>query len=223
MFLRQRPLFKPSVTNPPTLTPALQSPPLAVISLADHQLQARLQSGSLDPADFSATGFDAPIVFSPVPAAASAAAAHDQYAEIMSQFIRAHINSSGRPLNAPPVPIPPQPWVCTPPAGDGYLEAQQARNLPVAASFPGGRLPAIPSRIIGAYEGGATFSCGIYHPAGACIMRAPLASGAERGITLFDEGDVHGFCAVCRYLIVDRVDPRLHWLIDAFYHTYPQP
>ena len=75
VFLRQRPLYKPSQTNPPTLTPALQSPPLAVISVADHQLQARLQSGSLNPADFSATGFDAPILFSPVAAAASAAAA----------------------------------------------------------------------------------------------------------------------------------------------------
>jgi hypothetical protein len=223
VFLRQRPLYKPSQMNPPTLTPALKSPPLAVISVADHQLQARLQSGSLNPADFSATGFDAPILFNPVPAAASAAATHDQYAEIMSQFIRAHITSSGRPLNALPVPNPAQPWVCTPPAGDGFLEAQQARNLPAAASFPGGRLPAIPSRIIGAYEGGSTFSCGIYHPAGACIMRAPLASGNERGITSFDKGEVHGFCAVCRYLIVDRIDPRLHWLIDASYHDYPQP
>jgi hypothetical protein len=223
VFLRQRPLYKPSQANPPTLTPALQSPPLAVISVADHQVQVRLQSGSLTPADFSATGFDAPILFSPVPAAASAAAAHDQYAEIMSQFIRAHITSSGRPLNALPLPNPAQPWVCTPPGGDGFIEAQQARNLPPAARFPGGRIPAIQSRIIGAYEGGATFSCGIYHPAGACIMRAPLATGNERGITSFDKGDVHGFCAVCRYLIVDRVDPRLHWLIDAFYHDYPQP
>ena len=182
----------------------------------------QLQSGSLDPDDFSATGFDAPILFSPVPAAASTAAAHDQYAEMMSQFIRAHINASGRPLNAAPATVPPQPWECTPPPGDGYQEAQQATNLPAAAD-PGGRLPAIPCRIIGAYEGGATFSCGIYHPAGACIMRAPLASGTERGMTLYDKNDVHGFCAVCRYLIVDRIDPRLHWLIDAFYHTYPQP
>ena len=54
-------------------------------------------------------------------------------------------------------------------------------------------------------------------------MRAPLATRTERGTTGDAAGTVHGFCHVCRYLIVDQVDPRKHFMINFFYHTYPQP
>jgi hypothetical protein len=153
-------------------------------------------------------------------ASAAAAAAGDHYAELMAQFIRSHISTTGGPLNAPASTPARQCPIQVPPA---HVEAQQATNLPPAANFPGGRLPAIASRIIGAYEGGAGLSCGVFHPAGSCIMRAPLATKTERGVTHEDPGAVHGFCHVCRYLIVDSVDPRRHFFINSFYHTYPQP
>ena len=216
VFLRQRPLYKASQANPPTLTPALQSPPLGghlgrrppgAGALAKRVAQSRRFLGHrLRRAD-------------PVQPGSGRRVRGRRARSIRRDDVAVHPGAHNlqRPAaKCAPVPNPAQPWVCTPPADEGYIAAQQARNLPAAASFPGGRLPAIPSRIIGAYEGGATFSCGVYHPAGACIMRAPLASGNERGITSFDKGDVHGFCAVCRYLIVDRVDPRLHWLMTLF-------
>jgi hypothetical protein len=103
------------------------------------------------------------------------------------------------------------------------MEPQAATNLPPEDQFPGRHYPFIPSRIVGAYEGGATFSCGIYHPAGACIMRVPLATPTEHRISLDNEGDIHSFCPVCRYLIVDQVDPRQHGAIDALFPVYPQP
>lgn len=224
VHLRQRPLVSPSTAIPPTLVVALESPPLTVISptrpLAADELQVRLQSGTLNRADFSGTGLRAPILFTPRPASAAAAAAGDRYAEMMAQFIRAHITTRATPLNVAPTPPT---YTCTPPTGLGFKAAQRAINLPAAAAFPGGRLPAFPSLIVGAYEGGATFNCNVFHPAGTCIMREQLADRAEQPITNFSEGDIHPFCPVCRYIIVDSVDPRLHGNIDPLYLTYPQP
>ena len=111
VHLRQRPLVRPSTPTPParpTLVVAIESPPLTVISptrpLAPDELQVRLQTGTLNVGDFSATGLRAPILFNPRPASTAAAAAGDRYAEMMAQFIRAHITTSGRPLNASPTP-----------------------------------------------------------------------------------------------------------------------
>ena len=227
VHLRQRPLVRPSTPTPParpTLVVAIESPPLTVISptrpLAPDELQVRLQTGTLNVGDFSATGLRAPILFNPRPASTAAAAAGDRYAEMMAQFIRAHITTSGRPLNASPTPPA---YACPQPAGLGFKAAQRAINLPAAASFPGGRVPAFPSRIVGAFEGGATFNCNVFHPVGTCIMREQLAERGEQPITDFSEGDIHVFCPVCRYIIVDSIDPRLHGNIDALYSLYPQP
>ena len=108
------------------------------------------------------------------------------------------------------------------------MEPQPATNLPPEAQFPGHHYPPIKSRIVGAYEGGAAFSCGIYHPTGSCIMRAPLALHDEQTntvppITFINAYEVHSFCYVCRYLLIDRIDPRLHGRLDSSYLDYPQP
>ena len=103
VYLRQRPLFQPPKGNPPRFTPALESPPLRVVAKSsDVDLQLRLEpGGALNPADFTQTGPNAPILFRPDAASAVAAAAGDRYAEVMAQFIRAHISTTGGPLNAP--------------------------------------------------------------------------------------------------------------------------
>ncbi len=221
VFLRQRPLFRKPAGNPPVLTPALESPPLRIFAMAsDFELQVSIVGGGqLIPGDFAGTGAEAPILFHPEPASAAAAAAGDRYAEVMAQFIRAHITTTGAPLNAAPGPVQP----CVPALPPLHAEPQRATNLPPPAAFPGGHPPAIPSRIIGAYEGGNTFSCGIFHPAGACIMRSQVATRTEQPITGLREKDVHSFCHVCRYLLVDHIDPRKHFAIDFFYRWYPQP
>ena len=63
--------------------------------------------------------------------------------------------------------------------------------------------------VIGLYEGGGTYSCGIYRPTGACKMRS---NGAE--------GNEGRFCYVCKYLIVNRVDPGQHEVLDEC--EYPE-
>ena len=64
--------------------------------------------------------------------------------------------------------------------------------------------------IVGLYEGGARHTCGIMRPAGKCMMR--------------DNHEDHAFfCPVCRYVIVDFVNPFMHFQIDREYEfIYPQ-
>jgi hypothetical protein len=56
--------------------------------------------------------------------------------------------------------------------------------------------------IVGLYEGGGHHDCGVFRPAGRCRMR----SGFNATIP---------FCHVCRYLIVDAVDPTKHGDLDS--------
>ena len=77
-----------------------------------------------------------------------------------------------------------------------------------ALPIPGFVLPAVaPQRVIGVYEGALHFAGGYYRPAGACKMRSSV------GI------DTNGqFCFVCKWLIVNRVDPSYHDVLsDSFY------
>jgi hypothetical protein len=87
--------------------------------------------------------------------------------------------------------------------------------------------PAIPPNkppytawLIGIYDGGAEFHCGAFHPSGACLMRKlriPRWSAKY-------PGSPYRFCAVCRYILTDVLDPLLHPLVDAEYDKfYPIP
>lgn len=63
--------------------------------------------------------------------------------------------------------------------------------------------------VVGVYFGGRLFACGILHPTGHCMMRT---TGE----------DTSRFCPVCRYALVDRIDPDQHWWIDREYEKkYP--
>ncbi|MFJ9460725.1 hypothetical protein ACIRST_37345 [Kitasatospora sp. NPDC101447] len=64
--------------------------------------------------------------------------------------------------------------------------------------------PCKSARTIGIFEGGATFAGAHYRPTGRCKMR--------RGST--------DFCHVCAWLIVNRVDPTFHALLDRKF--YPE-
>lgn len=68
--------------------------------------------------------------------------------------------------------------------------------------------------IIGLYHGGHRYFCGVFHPGGVCLMNEQRRH--RRG--------KHRFCHVCRYLLVDRIDPTRHGAIDAAYAgEYPEP
>jgi hypothetical protein len=102
---------------------------------------------------------------------------------------------------------------CTPTAGSSG-DPQIPVRLPTGLQRPRDK-----GDIIGLYDGGRGYRCGIFHGAGHCIMR--------RSSWIDDRGKVGGkihvtrFCHVCRYLIVDRIDPRRHAEIQKSF-TFPE-
>jgi len=62
-------------------------------------------------------------------------------------------------------------------------------------------------KLIGIYEGAKAYTGMQYRPAGSCKMRHNL-----------DKGEEGEFCFVCKYLIVNRVDPGLHDVLDKGYY-----
>ena len=98
-------------------------------------------------------------------------------------------------------------------------------------SFPGGLVndavvKAQSKRLVGLVDGGNNFACKIFHPTVRCLMdramddefRVPTRHLAMRN------GGLLQYCHVCRYLIVDYLDPTLHAAIDAEYDKiYPVP
>jgi IgA Peptidase M64 len=58
--------------------------------------------------------------------------------------------------------------------------------------------------IVGVYHGGGQMGCDAMHPAGSCFMRTGID-----GITVF--------CQVCRFALVDLIDPEQHQRIDRDY------
>jgi hypothetical protein len=132
---------------------------------------------------------------------------------LVAPRIAAHITSSGNPLNAAAAAAAGA--VCVPNANTHM----PAVNIPaaVAAQISGARRPRYSAWLVGLYEGGALASCGIYHPTGTCLMRSKefYAGGSLH---------IYQFCTVCRYVMVDRLDPTKHGIIDADYDPrYPDP
>jgi hypothetical protein len=60
------------------------------------------------------------------------------------------------------------------------------------------------SKPIGLYVGGERKHYGVYHPTGHCMMRTSHSSSAA-------------FCAVCRYILTDLIDPTKHPEVDDLF------
>lgn len=82
-----------------------------------------------------------------------------------------------------------------------------------ATNFPHGRAPTPPDlsyQTIGLYENGSEHNCGIFRPTGSCVMnRQFFVDPKTKTVKLAD------FCIVCRYALVDNVDPTLHGAVEA--------
>ena len=123
---------------------------------------------------------------------------------LLSEVIRKQIAASNGPSNADPgnEATGYEKHECKPHGG-----AMTPTNLPTGFRFP----PGLASRqdLVGIYEGGGGHDCGSFRPAGRCKMRDS------------DDSTIP-FCSVCRYIIVDSVDPTKHAELDRIYTTqYP--
>lgn len=195
VYLRRRPLRG---TVDKKLVLAVPSVPLVVTSddQVGDQIIVRTQDGSnLNVADFPSAPGREPIVFFAVPPPAYAAARQETFADLTPLVIRDHITKTGLPLNR-----------LTKNTCEKLDDAQRAAldNAPEEVN------PFWLRTWVGAFDGGAQHPCGIFHPSPQCIMRGHSAT------TLF--------CPVCRYVLVDAVDPALHAEMDKDYAVgYVEP
>jgi len=114
-----------------------------------------------------------------------------QYAggpDMISAAVKAHIAAHGPLVNNP---------VC---GGPNPGTIQTPMRPP--AALGAGML--YPWQLIGLYEGGRAEHCGIYRPAGYCKMRA-LGHWWSHAAEYRDVA----FCYVCRWEIINRIDPTL--------------
>ena len=140
------------------------------------------------------------IIYAPVPAPASVGY---PYARMLSPLVERYINTNNRPLT---------PRDCTAKdeaARGGALQIPEEWPLLISTTDLLWSRRNVPL-IVGLYVGGAKLACGIFHPAGRCMMRNSQPTT-----------DFQAFCPVCRYVLVDFIDPSHHGSIDALYdETY---
>jgi hypothetical protein len=175
---------------------------LAVVSVAgDVVTAAPLPLSAITPADWPADS----ILIRPVRGSATLLDPLGPDLPLVAPIISDHLSASGIPLNEAP---PPPPAACA----KDTATVQAVPNLP--GGLPVGR-PRFKAQIVGLYDGGVRYFCGVYHPSGACLMRALVVPGLPR---------TYLFCPVCRYFLVDRLDPTKHGAIDLdLQGRYPQP
>jgi hypothetical protein len=129
--------------------------------------------------------------------------------ELVHKLVRDRIDLTHNPLNAVDGDPPNRPC------------PGEALRPTGATNFPGGVAPKPPrftSWIVGLYENAKGFDCDVYRPTGICIMAENIyidrKDGRERA---------YQFCPVCRYAMVDLIDPSKHGAIDRDYHPrYPR-
>jgi hypothetical protein len=175
-----------------------------VDTTADTVTIERLPGETVTIADFPAGS----LLIEPVRAPDSGGTLGDDR-ELVAPVILAHINHKHSPLNRATAAA------C---AVDGK-DTQKPKNLPPRATMRKGH-PPWDEWIIGLYDGGDLFHCGVFHPAGACLMRQLTVTAASKK----NPGAIYPFCQVCRYFLVDRIDPTKHRVIEKDYaKNYPQP
>jgi hypothetical protein len=115
--------------------------------------------------------------------------------KLVAEPILQQIQTSRGPLNAPKGSIG---ALCVAAAG-GSGSTMTPTNLPDLA-----RVPRTKADIVGIYEGGGYHDCGVFRSAGRCRMR---------------DSDVitKPFCHVCRFILVETLDPTRHGQLDRLY------
>lgn len=149
-----------------------------------------------DPLSFAAGA----VVYQPKPAHASQASLSYPYAEVLPKTVMDEISLRHAALTTRTFE---QTYPQPPPTVEPEQEPDLSR-IALPDCFNRNR-----PRVVGLYTGGARYFGKVYHPTGHCIMRTDNESGRE-------------FCHVCRYLIVEAIDPSHHGVIDRAYDAaYP--
>jgi hypothetical protein len=132
--------------------------------------------------------------------------------EMVSEEVVNMIHGSHNPLNAAPNAAPDRPWAAE---TIDFFKPTPAPDLAPAFMRPHG--PRYTSWIVGLFEEGAAAERDVYRPTGVCIMRRSFIQRPVDGEPTVAKDLAYELCPVCRYVLVDRLDPTLHGAIDRDY------
>jgi hypothetical protein len=188
-----------------TLSAQLQIAIAPSTSASSDYVVVQAAPGTTITPDFFDPFIPGSILFAPVPAPASVRDPDDYpFAEMVAKNVKDLMDDTGEALY-----VRPDPEDLT----DEMRDNEEVQHPTLTGLTPG--LPGRPfcfrvqPKIVGLYGGGAQYASGIYHPAGLCVMRDEHTTSTV-------------FCAVCRYIMVDYVDPFKHFEIDRDYDDiYP--
>jgi hypothetical protein len=186
----------------------LSSPPLKILDKNNNSRIITLElvdaSTVINAADFGPTS----LLYTPVKAPGTGAnnPDGDVFAEVLSPMLRRRIKDSG-PQTAEPCQDP-----------EKGQDDQNPVNLPSDLGRPS---EATRRRIVALFAGGKGFACDVFHASGECIMRKETFLETDRS-TGISQRRTYQFCHVCRYALVDQIDPKQHLHIDKEYDgEYP--
>jgi len=155
-----------------------------------------------------------PILFKPIRKEIGSGTTEDFL--LVAPKVLQHINQTQGPLNVKTIGVGENPSRPCDPTDERliYEFIQYPQSLPPELRR---KTMSYSSRLVGLYESGGSYYCGVYHPTGSCMMRKnPETDKLTNEIISFK------FCHVCRYILVDKIDPSMHGLIDADYAAdYP--
>ena len=132
--------------------------------------------------------------------------------EMVSEDIVDWIHNSHNPLNAALTPDVDRPW-----AREGIDFYAPTGAPALAPPFSNPKQPRYSSWIVGLFEEGAGTVKDVYRPTGICLMRRRFIRRIVNDEQVVTKDLAYDFCPVCRYVLVDRIDPSLHPVIDRDY------
>jgi hypothetical protein len=183
------------------------SGPLLLTDVNGDELTVEPAPGvTLDPDDFSEGDLVVSVVRTPDPNIHSGQFGEER--QLVHPLVVSQINVTRQPLNAPADPDP-----------DRDCEGEVDEPT-WATNFDKNGLtrPRLSYRLVGLYENGHTYDCGVYRPSGLCIMNDTTTVSRKTGRIRMGT-----FCHVCRYALVDAIDPAAHRVIDRDYSgDYPE-
>lgn len=134
------------------------------------------------------------VLYLPTAAPASVRSPIYPFAEMVALNIKQLITAEKRSLSADPCSV-----------AQSLMRVQVPNLGSVVTPLSSVLLPTI----VGLYDGGKETACGIFHPAGDCIMNG--------------DAELRSFCPVCRYILVEVINPFAHFANDLKYdRLYPQ-
>jgi hypothetical protein len=192
----------------PLLTAATPSVRFRVTAVAANDVTSQILAGGVvNTATYPAGS----IVMAPVRAPDTAPGVLGNDLELVAASVRTRIDATHNALNAAHTDAVNRACV---PGGIDLFKPTKARN------FPAGRAPKPPrysSWIVGVFENGAGIDCAVLRPTGVCLMGILSFTDPRSRST-----KAYQFCHVCRYAMVDLLDPSQHGAIDAdFAARYP--